>query len=496
VINLGPLLQKELMVLARRRRTFWLRAGALGILTLLMIPLLIQLVVQSDRAYSVQGVAEVLFQIFVWTQFGLLVMAAPAFSAGAISYERRLGTIDLLKLASIRSPQLTVGKFLGAAALPALLVVSEIPFLFIWTLFGGISPESILATLTLSACMTVLLIGIGLFTSAITDTAGIAMVVSYGLALVYLMAPAIVRPFLPAGWDSWFIHTSLFHQLSSPGITPYPWWHAGAAALVAAFALSILASLFLVQPPSVQRVLDRTSVGSKIERRSRRVWSQPILWREIYCGGGRKVTAFLNLATAISVACFAAAAMVRDDHWRNVLGGITVALPPIAGGVLGAISVSLEKEGKSIAALLLMPQASTTVVLGKFAGACTRTLPLAIVPALLGYVRLDWSWMMLSLTSGLLSLLLVSTGTLFSVIFAKTAVSVAVTFAGTVFYTFCCCYNGALFMPFMLMNNQQPGDLVTVLVIFAITAGIYGVIIATVLAIAVGMFETRAREAT
>ncbi len=494
-MNLAPLLRKELVVVSRQRRTFWLRAAALGLLSFLMIPLLIQLVIIAQRTFSVKSVAEVLFQIFVWTQFALLVMAAPAFSAGAISYERRLGTIDLLKLAAIRTPTLTLGKFLGAAALPFLLVLSEIPFLFIWTLFGGISAEKIFAALGLSAAITIFLIAVGLFTSAITRTAGIAMVLSYVIAGFYVFA-GIWAPPIVGGWVSdWIIPVALARSLNSQAVTLYPWWKAAGGALVAGTLLATVSGLFLVQPPTVTWVLDRTSIGSKANRKSRHVWNHPILWREIYCGGGKRVTRFLNVITLVSIACLAVAAVTTDDTWRNVLGGFTIALPPIAGGVLGAITVSLEKEGRSIAALLLMPSSSTQVVLGKFAGACSRTLPLVIVPFLLGFVRLEMQWMFAAAGSLLIATLMIATGVLFSTIFAKTAVSVAVTFGGVVIYSFCSCYQ-IILLPLMLAGGGGgAGDGMAWIVVFMIAAGIYGVIISTVLAIAIGMFETRARDA-
>jgi ABC-type transport system involved in multi-copper enzyme maturation permease subunit len=493
VINLGPLLRKELVVVARRKRTFWLRAGTLALLSLLMIPLLVQLVVLSQRSYGVKGVAEALFQVFVWTQFGLLILAAPAFSAGAISGERRLGTIDLLKLAAIRAPTLTLGKLLGAAALPALLVLSEVPFLFVWSLFGGISPESIAATLFLSGSAVILFIAMALFTSALTRTSGIAMVISYLLALVYLLAPIGSGTILPRGSEDWFVHVALAKQLNSPGIVVYDWWTSGLAAVVASVLFSLGASIFLVSPPSVGRLLDRTSVGSRAVRKSRGVWSQPVLWREIYCGGGARVTTFLNTATAVSVCCFIGAATIPNETWRVTLGWITLVLPPITGGVLGAISVSLEKEGGSIAPLLLLPNSAATVVLGKFAGACARTLPLIVVPFLLGFVLMEPLWMWGALTTALISLLLISTGVLFSTFFAKSAVAVAVTFAGTVFYSFCCCNLFSIFPIFMMTPSN--GDNVSKLVMFAISCVIYALAVGTVLAIAVGVFENRAREA-
>ena len=493
--NLIPLLRKELVVIARQRRTFWLRAGALALLTLLMLPLLIQLIVQAQRGFGVKNTAEILFQMFVWTQFGLLVLGAPAFSAGSITTERRLGTIDLLKLAAIRAPTLTLGKLLGAVALPALLVLSEIPFLFVWTLFGGIDPQAILATLVLSTAITVLLVAMALLTSAMTRTSGIAMVVSYLLALAYLFLPLWGAPFLPRGFSDWTIHVALAKVLNNHTLTVFPWWNSAIVAGVASLAFSFLASVFLVSPPSIQRLLDRTSIGSGQRRQSRRVWSQPVLWREIYCGGGRRVTTFLNVSTAVSVCCFLGACYAKDETVRGILGGITLALPPVAGGVLGAISVSLEKEGGSMAALLLLPSSSTTVVLGKFAGACVRTLPLAVMPFLLGFVRLEPLWMWGSLSSALVSVLLISSGVLFSTVFAKSAVAVAVTFAGTILYSFCCC-NVFAMLPMMLLSPMGGGDdALGRGMVFLITCVLYAMMIATVLAIAVGLFETRAREA-
>ncbi|HVO29678.1 MAG TPA: ABC transporter permease subunit, partial [bacterium] len=334
-----------------------------------------------------------------------------------------------------------------------------------------------------------------LLTSAMTRTSGIAIVVSYLLGVAYLFGPLVGQPFLPAGFENWFIHVALFHVLNDKAFTLYPWWNSALLAVVAGTACSFLASVFLVSPRAVGKLLDRTSIGSRQIRKSRPVWSHPVLWREIYCGGGRRVTTFLNVSTAASVACFFAAAFVKNDTARYVLGAVTMILPAIAGGVLGATSVSLEKEGGSIAALLLMPSSATSVVVGKFAGACARTLPLAGVPFLLGFVRLEPLWMWGSLSSALVSTLLIATGVLFSTLFAKSAVSVAFTFGGTVIYGFCCCNVFSIFpmMVFMPVNNSS--DQVARWVMFGVSCVTYGLAIVTVLGIAVGFFEQRARDA-
>ncbi len=67
-------------------------------------------------------------------------------------------------------------------------------------------------------------------------------------------------------------------------------------------------------------------------------------------------------------------------------------------------------------------------------------------------------------------------------------------FAATVLYTFCCFCNIGMF-PMMLLMPMQPGDDGMRVVILAFTIAIYSVIVATVLAVAVGLFEQRAREA-
>src|SRR5204862_6348598 len=114
------------------------------------------------------------------------------------------------RLAATRAPALTIGKFLAAAALPFLLDLSEVPFLFIWSLFGGISPEAIFATLFLTATITTLFIAFGLFTSSVSQTAGIATVVSYLVALIYVFAPLWGNPFFPNGFEDYLVHVTLW----------------------------------------------------------------------------------------------------------------------------------------------------------------------------------------------------------------------------------------------------------------------------------------------
>ncbi len=491
--SLLPLLRKELTSLSRRRRTLWLRLATLALLCLLTLPLLVQLLILSERLYSAKSVAEGLYQVFVWVQFLLLIAAAPAFSASTIAVERERGTIDLLRLASIRGATFTVGKLLGAAALPALLVASEVPFLFVWTLFGGIAVGSIFATLGLSAATTVLLVAVGVFSSAATRSSGVALVLSYLLAIGYLTVQWWGDVLFPTGFEEWLLHVALFRSLRTQGLSVHPWWNAAAASLAVSLLLGLGAGLFLLSPPSVSRLLDRTRVGSTAVRRSRPVGDHPIFWRELNGGGSRRVAGFLALITLASVGCLVAAMWVSDDGLRTALGSATVVLPAVAGGVLGALSVSGEKESGAIAALLLIPSPGTTVVMGKFLGACARALPLTAVPFLLGFMRMEETWMWASVTSVLVSLLMISTGILFSTIFAKSAVAVAATFGGTVVYTFCCCNSFAMFPMMLMAPDRSIGA--TRWIALPLSIVLYSVMIGSVLLVAVGLFESRARDA-
>src|SRR5581483_10541525 len=75
---------------------------------------------------------------FVWQHFLLVLLATPAFVAGAISDEKTRGTLPFLLCADVSSADIVAGKLLGRLAQVAFVAWAGLPFFCFIGGFGGL----------------------------------------------------------------------------------------------------------------------------------------------------------------------------------------------------------------------------------------------------------------------------------------------------------------------------------------------------------------------
>lgn len=84
-------------------------------------------------------------ETFVAQQMILLALATPAFVAGAVTDEKRRGTLYQLLTTELESRHIVLGKLLGRVAAVALVAVAGLPLFALLAGFGGVQPLTILA---------------------------------------------------------------------------------------------------------------------------------------------------------------------------------------------------------------------------------------------------------------------------------------------------------------------------------------------------------------
>ena len=79
----GPLIRKDLLLLARRRRWFIARAITVTLLLLITLPLFVNLAMTNATKTMAQlaPIVRGMFVFFAWSQFALVLLTAPAFGA-------------------------------------------------------------------------------------------------------------------------------------------------------------------------------------------------------------------------------------------------------------------------------------------------------------------------------------------------------------------------------------------------------------------------------
>jgi ABC-2 type transport system permease protein len=135
---------------------------------------------RSDLQLDVPTV--VLAQFFQNEAF-LLMLAIPLLTMGLVTDERRKGTIELLMTSPVRGTEIAAGKFLGAFAFFALMLLPVLP-MFAFMGAGGSWEAGVIA----SGIAGLLLLGgaqiaLGLFVSSLCENMLVSAIGTYGLVV-------------------------------------------------------------------------------------------------------------------------------------------------------------------------------------------------------------------------------------------------------------------------------------------------------------------------
>lgn len=226
----NPVLLREARVRMRGWRApalICLYVGLLAGITLLIYSTFVRQ--RGPGAFAPQ-LSGTIYYALALAQFGLLVLAVPGLTAGAISGERERQTLDLLLVTRMTSFQVVVGKLLAAVGFALLLIFASLPIYAMLFLLGGFSLYR-LALTALVYLVTVFLLGsVGLYFSAVFKRTQAAVVASYGLALGTIIATPILTVFFlesyrvpfqpPPGWPVLFAYINPLFGLAAAAGEP------------------------------------------------------------------------------------------------------------------------------------------------------------------------------------------------------------------------------------------------------------------------------------
>ncbi len=144
-LGTGPLFKVELVAAARRWQTFALRGALVTVLlAFLSLSYWSDWRIRNGTSLSIQqyaGLAESFASTVLITQLSIMLLAAPAATAGAVCLDKARGNLTLLLVTDLSSAELINGKLAGRLTPVLYLVAASIPVLFIVGLMGGVGWE-------------------------------------------------------------------------------------------------------------------------------------------------------------------------------------------------------------------------------------------------------------------------------------------------------------------------------------------------------------------
>jgi ABC-type transport system involved in multi-copper enzyme maturation permease subunit len=380
---------------------------------------------------------------FVTQQMILLVLLTPAFVAGAITDEKRRGTLQYLLAADLESRHIILGKLLGRVAQVALVAIAGLPLFALLAGFGGVQPATVVAVVVALIVPLFALASATLLASVWCRQTRDAVLALYvlgtfgGLAiwyfqgfLNYLNPLYVVAP----SWGTWksLEWAELGRRLL---VSSLCWGTLGGVCLALAIwrlRPAYLSELEGVRPPAV-----RWYSGTRLPVRE-----EPIRWRERHVEGLapgprlRRIPLSLGVtAVALLTTCSSLAILFLSLPPSVQVGDLIVALArfqparltallPDAGdgflaqglvvmllaslvvGIRCSGAITGERERQTWEALLLTPLSAQQLIRGKLWGIMGASYvyllayaaPALVLSVLGGVVSLFWVLLWLAVT--------------------------------------------------------------------------------------------------
>ncbi|WP_406696274.1 hypothetical protein V5E97_35325 [Singulisphaera sp. Ch08] len=415
----GPVFVYEWMISSRRWQGYAQRSLFVAILLAALI------VVWSGRGGgtivpSIRGLAEVgraYFNAAVVTQLTLVLLVAPAATAGAICLDRSRGTLTHLLVTDLSSSEIVLGKF-AARLVPVIsMIACTFPVLAFLTLLGGIGGDEVVGAFLVTISVAVLGSSLALAMSLWVGKTHEALLGTYAIWGLWLLSP-MMTSFVGGilGVTLWTFHWTFdpfeltvgaYGRGGSVGLGDHLLFLSVTWAISA--GLAILAVIRLRPVCSRERVRRKWPLATRLslsmpwiaelERLAARLPApsldaNPVLWREWHRNRPSPWARFvvaLFVALSITFSLLAIATGTRGvDQFVN---GFVVSVGLLMLSVTASTSLAEERARGSLDVLMATPMSTRQIVLGKWLGAFRRVPALTVLPTLVALTGAGWKGM-------------------------------------------------------------------------------------------------------
>ncbi|NQV32271.1 MAG: ABC transporter permease subunit [Phycisphaeraceae bacterium] len=302
----GPVLDKELRVLSRRKRTFWIKG---------LFPVFLALVVLSGwlsvgrgrglTAAGLQGLAGLSRSVVLsmtWLQFILCQCMAVMMMSHAMHDEIRRRTLDVLMTTPVSSMQIVLGKLFGQLSMVWVVLALSFPVLAIIRVWGGVPWAYLVGTGCVTVCTTLCVAAFSLFLALWVKRSHQAILIALSfLVLGYLVGVlGSLSSMIPGHWGLLISPFSVFNALNqsfySASVNTSPaLWMPLCGVMLGGSALFVLLSVFTLRRRILQTIRGTRKTGrffgiatrmflgqkKRQDRPIRPVAGAPVLWKEL-----------------------------------------------------------------------------------------------------------------------------------------------------------------------------------------------------------------------
>ena len=429
LVPANPILVRVVNGASKRPRHLWLRFGYLGVL--LMVVLMGALSGSAtDTLAELAKNSSSTFKIASIAQLALMCFLAPVFTAGAITQEKDARTFNILLSTPLSNAQIVFGSLISRLYFVVVLLFAGLPIFLVTRIYGGVTTGQIVRSVAIAGATAALTGSLAIAISMIrvgTRRTIFSFYLMIGLYLLSVYAAGVRWtdtwvPEAPANVDgvkmSWLapLHPFLaldvaINRVQAPAysalagywaptryLLAYPQSGYVVLTLAASFLLTVL-SMFFVRSGARQgettfwsrlaaRIM-RREAGER-SRKPRRVWNNPIAWREAVTrasAASRGVLRYAIVGGGLLLALFilvkyhrGSLVIAQAREWLAYLVGIEFGVILLIATNTAATAITKERESNSMDILLTTPLRAVDLVWGKLRGLVSFTLPPISVP--------------------------------------------------------------------------------------------------------------------
>lgn len=405
--GVGPVFARELIAGARRWQFYAVRAAFVAAL---MAWLALIWSNQGSRTFvkanDLAAVGQEFFSGFVVIQLALVLMAAPAATAGALCVDKARGTLMHVLVTDLTAGEIVWGKLMARLAPVLGLLTCSLPVLALCSLFGGLAPDVVLGAYLVTVGVAIVGCAVALTLSVWARKTHQALLGAYAFLGAWIGSFFVVIILFP--WrgppNLWHPATPLLYinpfalgLIPVHGASPFEITLVHQAIFLLAAILFGLALMLLARRalrPAALAHANRPAKRAAPEAPARLVRrlptppldGNPVLWREWHRKlpsrwSGRFWAAFTTLSALASLLAIA-------GYYLDAAGSSGVYMAPqvnawgVAIGLLllcvsAATALSEERDRGSLDIIMATPLPTSTIVWGKWWGT------FAVVPRLL-----------------------------------------------------------------------------------------------------------------
>ncbi len=426
----NPILVRVVQGGSKRPRHLWLRFGYLAAIVVVVVVVMAGDV--GGSASTLGDLAKNASRMFMWasiTQLSLMCFLSPIFTAGAITQERDSQTFDILLSTPLSDAQIVLGSLMSRLYFLLVLLFAGLPVFLITMIYGGVTFRQIILSSAIAAATAVITGSLAIAISMIRVGTRRTIFSFYMMIGLYLLAV-----YAAGRWDGTWVQEAsantdgvkiswlaAFHPflamdvalnrvpapdvalLTSRGtimryLIAYPQQAYITIMLGVSTLLTIVAVFFVRRSKEsevgfagrlVAKFSRHNPDGDERRRKPRKVWKNPVAWREATTRASAVTKGFLQvilLGGGVIVAILMLVDHVQDPdvvtaRFRlSVVMSIELSMILLVATNTAATAITKERESDTMELLLTTPLTSQYIVWGKLRGLVTFTLPLIAIP--------------------------------------------------------------------------------------------------------------------